>query len=79
MATFKLDVTKRYGKFFYKFSPAGSVPKESDGHDGLAELLDALRPEFKENVASHQGSVIFRGMAYSKFSDLAAVVRGARY
>jgi hypothetical protein len=75
MATYKLDVKKRYGKFFYNLRQATEQGKESDPLDTLDAVLASVEKDFTDRDIGPDDSVIFRGIAYSSYTQLKEVVR----
>lgn len=80
MATFKLAVTKRFGKFYYTFHPAAQQGKENEnGLDQLDDVLKAVAKDYESNVKTADDSVIFRGIAYDSWNALKHVVRSSPF
>ncbi|MCA9523533.1 MAG: hypothetical protein KC609_21305 [Myxococcales bacterium] len=80
MATYKLSVSKRFGKFYYTFHQATEQGKENaDGLDQLDDVLKAVAKDFEGHVKSAEDSVIFRGIAYDSWNALKQVVRSSPF
>ncbi len=80
MATYKLEIKKRFGKFYHSVYAAGAQPeRETPESASIKEVLEKLKSGFLKDTFKDGDSVIFRGIAYEDVHQLVPIVRDADY
>jgi len=79
MATYKLEVTKKFGKFAYKFYQAGEQAEEVTDLTSIDEVIRAVEARYGELELGPDSDVIFRGIAYNTVKQLKTTVRSAPF
>lgn len=83
MATYKVEIVARLGKFQGVFFAAGGPKKDPTDSPQFATIKDVWEAIEKEissaGLDEDSDSIIFRGIAYDDFGKLAREVRMATY
>lgn len=79
MATLKLGVNMKYGRFFVNLSSStGEILSQAE-FNSLNEILADVEKKYKNNEIAEGDSVIFKGVAYSDLPSLKEAMRKAKY
>ncbi|MCA9562135.1 MAG: hypothetical protein KC561_01540 [Myxococcales bacterium] len=83
MATYKVDVISKLGKFHYALweasGPKGD-PNDSAAHDNLDDVVSSLRRDIDNaGFDDEDDSVIFRGIAYDDIGRLSREIKMGTY
>jgi hypothetical protein len=83
MASYKLEIQKKFGKFQYIIYKAGAAKPDFGKNGDLATIQDVLGGMDKElsgiGYDEDGDDLVFRGVAYSDVSSLKVLVRDATY
>ena len=82
MASYKLDVVKKFGQFQYRVYAAGKAAPElgAPAFATVNEVVAALERDLaKLDFEDDEDSVAFRNVAYADLASLKRVVRDATY
>ena len=83
MATYKLDIIARHGKYYSVLYPAGGGkgnPLDNEPADNIGDILENLEEEIEsKGLDEENDSIIFRQIAYDDFTSLAREIKRATY
>lgn len=79
MATYKLEINKKYGKFFFRIFKAGEEATESDAIEAMDDLLKQVADAYDDLDLGPNDDVIFRGIAYNSYQQLKDTIRTAPF
>lgn len=83
MASYKLDVLSRLGKFhraFYDATGAKGDPRDSEAIASLDDLCKAITADIEAaGLDEESDTIIFRNIAYDNYSQLTREVKRATY
>ena len=83
MASFKLNVVHRYGKYYsalYKATDAQGDPLSNPAQPSPEDLSKQVRAQIESlGLDEEEDSIIFRGVSYESFRQLENEVRMAKY
>ena len=83
MATYKLDIIQRFGKYhaaFYSAESAKKDPAESPSVESIEDVLKQLGGFIEDNkLEEKKDAIIFRNIAFDDFAMLNREVKMANY
>jgi len=83
MATYKLDIIKRHGKFhaaFYGATDPKPDPAESPAQESIGDVWKQVTKTIEDKKLDEENdSIIFRNIAYDDFTMLAREVKMGTY
>ena len=83
MATYKIEIIARLGKFhgvFFEATGAKVDPADAPAHGSVGDVWKSVEKEIESRgLDEDSDSIIFRGIAYDDFTKLAREVRMATY
>ena len=83
MASYKLDVVSRLGKFhraFYEATGAKGDPLDTEANDSLDDLCKAIVGDIEAaGLDEESDTIIFRNIAYDNYTQLTREVKRATY
>ena len=83
MASYKIEIQKKFGKFQYRIYKAGGAKPDFGASGDLATVQDVLAGMDKQlsgiGYDEDSDDLVFRGVAYSDVPSLKVLVRDATY
>jgi hypothetical protein len=83
MATYKVEIVQRHGKYhqaFYDANGPKGNPLDSKAAESIDDIVKAVQGEIeKRHLDPDQDTVIFRNIGYSDFSMLTREIKRGTY
>lgn len=80
MATYKLEVQRKFGKLQHRFYPASEpAPEFAGAAGGVADLVEGIEGTLEKAKITPADTVIFRQIGYTSRGELREAVRTATY